>query len=79
MRANSSHELEAQARAPHHKWLCRYVSLMKKGLEAGATLRDGAADLWRKGVALTWHVGGDAQHAGAGERSQLLLCAAAAL
>lgn len=29
---------------------------MKKGSEAGATVRDGAADLWRKGVALTWRV-----------------------
>ena len=36
--------------------MCRYVSLMKKGSEAGATLRDGAADLWRKGVALAWRV-----------------------
>ena len=37
----------------------RYVSLMKKGSEAGATLRDGAADLWRKGVAMTWRVPAD--------------------
>ena len=57
----------------------RYVSLMKKGSEAGATLRDGAADLWRKGVALAWRVP-------AGERATpvrasahpALACAAAA-
>ena len=43
----------------------RYVSLMKKGSEAGATLRDGAADLWRKGVAMAWRVPADSGDAGA--------------
>ncbi len=43
----------------------RYVSLMKKGAEAGATLRDGAGDLWRKGAALTWRVPAGAAAAGA--------------
>ncbi len=33
-----------------------YVSVMKKDAEAGATLRNGAADLWRKGAAMTWRV-----------------------
>ena len=47
--------------------MCRYVSLMKKGSEAGATLRDGAADLWRKGVALAWRVPADSAKTPMGE------------
>ncbi len=43
----------------------RYASLMKKGAEAGATLRDGAGDLWRKGAALTWRAPAGAAAAGA--------------
>ena len=43
-----------------------YVSVMKKGSEAGATLRDGAADLWRKGVALTWRLPAGAEQTVAG-------------
>ena len=39
---------------------------MKKGSEAGATLRDGAADLWRKGVAMTWRVLADGADGPAG-------------
>ena len=39
---------------------------MKKGSEAGATLRDGAADLWRKGVAMTWRVLADCADGPAG-------------
>ena len=45
----------------------RYVSLMKKGSEAGATLRDSAADLWRKGVALAWRVPADGAEPPMGE------------
>ncbi len=48
-----------------------YVSLMKKGSEAGASLRDGAADLWRKGVALAWRVPAAAADDGAAAAAEL--------
>jgi len=48
-----------------------YVSLMKKGSEAGATLRNGAADLWRKGVALAWRVPAAAGDDGAAAAAEL--------
>ena len=36
--------------------LCRYCHTMKKGENAAESVRECAADLWRKGATLTWPV-----------------------
>lgn len=45
----------------------RCINTMKKGLEAGLTLREGVAAMWRKGVALTWRLPASAGEAQSGK------------
>ena len=45
--------------------VCRYCHTMKKGSNAVETVRECAADLWRKGAAMQWPVPADAKAIGA--------------
>ena len=69
LQGSSAPAVLCQGKADSTSALRRYVSLMKKSSEAGATLRDGAADLWRKGVAMSWHVPADSGGAPTGVHS----------
>ena len=45
--------------------LCRYCHTMKKGENAAESVRECAADLWRKGATLAWPVPQDGMVTGA--------------